>query len=98
MNKELENTLLSEGYLNLVEKGDKGICGLHRMAFTTGLFIGLDEIGYVGRFCFHTLREAKEALEQWDGKKDPPANWIKYKGDGKEYSNPNYEKEISYSN
>jgi len=53
MNKELENTLLSEGYLNLVEKGDKGICGLHRMAFTTGLFIGLDEIGYVGRFCFH---------------------------------------------
>lgn len=77
----------SMGYSNLRMVYGIGLCGLMRMAFTTGLFIGIDEHGYYGRYCYPTWKEAEIALKNWDGEGDPPGNWIKYKGEGGERSN-----------
>lgn len=67
-----------------------GTCGLQKMLFTVGLFIGLDSEGCRGRYCFHTVAEAEAALESWDGSGHPAGNWIKYKGLGGPISNPDY--------
>lgn len=79
----------SQGYSCLTKINGK-ICGLMRFAFTTGLVVGLNPIGYQGRYCYHTLAEATEALLVWNGEGHPSGNWIKYKGDF-EISNPNYD-------
>jgi hypothetical protein len=93
VDKELEflKNELKEDYTAICRIPERGICGVARMAFTVGLFYGLDQTGYIGRYCFHTMSEAMEAIKTWDGKQDAPGNWIKHKG-GIEYANPNYEK------
>lgn len=62
--------------------------GLMRMMFTVGLFVGLGDF-YRTRFCYQTWKQAKEALYSWDGRGDPPGNWIVEKGGG-DRMNPNY--------
>jgi hypothetical protein len=91
MEKSLENFLLENGYENLREIPEKGVCGLMRFAFTTGLVIGLDEAGYYGRYCYSSRKDAETALSNWDGNGDPEGEWIKYKGEGGERRNTNYE-------
>lgn len=86
MNENLIKFLESNGYFNLKEIPGCGLCGLMRFAYTTGLVIGLAEYDYYGRYCFHSLSEAKSALEKWDGEGDPSGEWIKYKGTGGERS------------
>lgn len=81
--------LKSEGYYEIKEIESRGICGLMDFMFTTGLVIGMNEIGYFGRYCYKTRQEALDALNSWDGLGDPPGNWIKYKGTGGERENPN---------
>lgn len=71
-----------KGKLNKVDINSKGICGLMDFMFTTGLIIGMDKIGYFGRYCYKTRQEALDALNSWDGSGDPPGSWIKYKGNG----------------
>jgi hypothetical protein len=89
MEKEkLVNYLKSEGYSEIKEIPGKGICGLRDFIFTTGLMIGMTEVGYYGRYCYSTESEALEALNTWDGEGDPPGPWIKYKGAPYERSNP----------
>jgi hypothetical protein len=71
------------------------ICGLMRFAFTTGLVIGIDDTGYIGRYCFHTKSEAERALRELTiipSNLIIEGNWIKFKG-YTEISNPNYENE-----
>jgi hypothetical protein len=58
------------------------------MVYTAGLFVGLYLEGYLGRYCYNTLQEAKDALEAWDGAGDPPGAWLKYKGVGGERQGP----------
>ncbi len=74
------------GYRDLREVPGRGICATMRMAFTTGLFFGLTEHDYVGRYCYSDAREAREALASWSGEGDPGGEWIKYKGRGGERS------------
>jgi hypothetical protein len=81
--------LKKQGYTELTDINGF-LCGIKRFAFTTGLMVGLDSMGYKGRYCYHTYNEALEALLTWDGKGHPEGNWIKYKGEI-EVSNPNYE-------
>lgn len=50
------------------------------MAYTFGLFVGVEEHGYSHRYCYQHLTEVLDALEQWDGQGDPPGPWIKVKG------------------
>lgn len=96
---QIETTTLSKelleelGYSFVKEIPGKGFCGLCRQAFTVGLFYNLDESGYSGRYCFNTAYEALMSLAMWNGQNNPPGNWIKHKGYGCDYRNPNYEKE-----
>lgn len=50
---------------------DGMVCAVMRMIFTTGVFYGLDEVGYRGRFCFDTKQNAELFLKDWDGKTVP---------------------------
>lgn len=81
------------GYSDVRMIQGKGWCGLRRFIFTTGLVVGIDEVGYVGRYCYKHHAGAKEALKSWSGKGDPDGQWIKYKGIPAERSNPKYETE-----
>lgn len=81
----------SEGYQFVKEIPGRGFCGLMRLFYTVGLFYNIDEYSYEGRYCFHTAYDALLALHMWDGKNDPPGNWIKHKGGLSEYRNPDYE-------
>lgn len=85
---EDEKFFESEGYTNVKKLPNKGWCALGYMAFTVGLFIGLQEYSYHGRYCYPSFEEAEAALKTWDGKDDPPGAWIKYKGIGGERRNP----------
>lgn len=89
---ETLEVLLREGYKAIKFVPGRGHCGLTRMFFTSALCYGLDEKSYVGRYCYHTMSEARKALDEWDGSGDPTGNWIKHKGKT-EYSNPNYNKD-----
>jgi hypothetical protein len=87
-NNIIESILKPAGYYEIREIPGRGICGLQRFIFTTGLVIGMDEIGYQGRYCYSTENEALDAINSWDGTGDPPGLWIKYKGREGERSNP----------
>lgn len=80
--------LNEQGYFELKEIPGRGLCGLFQFLFTVGLVYGIDEGGYKGRWCYPTLDEARIALKYWDGAQDPIGNWIKYKGEDGERSNP----------
>ena len=73
-------------YIKVIE--DRGVCAIQRFTFTTAIVYGIDDSGYVGRFCFHTKKEALDSFNLWDGKEDPYGDWIKHKG-YTEYRNPN---------
>jgi hypothetical protein len=92
MNKDqLFKYLETEGYSHLTEIPGRGICGVTRMIYTTGLVYGIDRYSYKGRYCFETMAVAVQSLNEWSGADDPPGDWIKHKG-RIEYSNPNYQK------
>lgn len=79
--KDLVSNLLdNEKYFHIRILKTGEIAGIHKMMFTTGLFVGLDEIGYRTRFCYRDQEEAEQAIETWDGIGDPPGMWIKEKG------------------
>lgn len=73
-----------EGYYSLKEIPNKGLCGLMDFVFTTGLVIGINEIGYFGRYCYSSKEEAVKAFNEYNGEGDPTGPWIKYKGEGGE--------------
>jgi hypothetical protein len=92
MNKEeLIEFLKKEGYYNLREIPNRGLCGLKQFIFTVGLVEGLTEGSYIGRYCYPNalIKESVVAIELWDGKDDPIGGWIKYKGVNGDYENPN---------
>jgi len=85
---DLKAYLETEGYYEIKEIPRKGLCGLQKFIFTTGLVIGMEEHGYYGRYCYSTESDALEALNKWDCEGDPVGPWIKYKGSPGERSNP----------
>ena len=59
-----------------------GIHGIQRRIFHVSLCTFLDPdpgFLYYGDYSYPTMEEAIVALLSWDGKSDPPGNWIKYK-------------------
>ena len=58
------------GYTNLREINGMS-CGVSRFLFTCGVCYGLDEVGYVGRYCFDTHQNASLFLKEWDGVTNP---------------------------
>jgi hypothetical protein len=92
----LMKVLTENGYSCIITVPGRGVCGIARMAFTTGLFYGMDEACYQGRYCYETMAEAIADLLTWDGTGDPSGDWIKHKGGAGEYSNPNNSKYNTY--
>lgn len=91
-----EVLLNHDGYFFHREYDNIGLVALTRMAFTVGLMVDIDFEGkcYYQRYCYPSLQDAYRALETWDGQGLPPGNWIKRKGEGGDFSNPNLAKEI----
>jgi hypothetical protein len=56
------------------------ICGLNGYLFTTGIVVGLTELGLERRYCFARVEDAIASFDKWDGVGHPPGNWIKMKG------------------
>jgi len=67
------------GYLDVIRRGEAGICGLLEMLFTGALVVDLKLDSYGGRYCYESLAEARVALIAWHGVGDPPGKWIKFK-------------------
>jgi hypothetical protein len=78
--------LEEQGYVQVREIPERGICALRKFMYTTGIVYGLDDSGYKGRWCYASMPMAVVAFSQWDGVGDPPMDWIKYKGVGGERS------------
>jgi hypothetical protein len=76
---DLNDRLLAFGYTDLKTINGK-TCGLCRFLFTTGLMVGLNEVGYECRYCFERHKDALAALSEWDGTGHPSGPWIKIKG------------------
>lgn len=85
--QELHAFLTANGYTDLREIGGR-LCGLNRFIFTTGLVVGLDEVGYQVRYCYEHEADARDALEAWDGMGYPSGPWIKAKGLDMDMLNP----------
>lgn len=64
------------------------MCGLMPMMFTTGLFVGLHDLGYDRRYCYENVEDATFAIITWNGKGHPPGPWIKCKGSCGDILNP----------
>lgn len=92
--KELLNspTVIAVAYIP-----GRNICYLAYMAYTVRLFYNADSHGYQACYCYHTLEEAREAFNTWDGNGHPAGNWIKRKGDGHDISNPDYIPTTNYA-
>jgi hypothetical protein len=91
----LLKTLEKEGYQNVRWIEGVGFCGTREFLYTIGLCYGLEEWGYLGRYCYpkEYAEEAKIGLESWNGKvgkTDPVGRWVKHKGTGGEWVNPNF--------
>lgn len=85
-----ERIVKENGYL-AARVIDGRIFVLQRLAFTTGILVNVNEWGYSHRYCYPNHADALEAFATWDGKGDAPGNWIKRKGEGGDFANPNYE-------
>ena len=94
---ELIKIFEAENYTCLVETKTKGVCGILRFAFTTGVVIDMDRYQYRGRYCYKSKADALLGLAELIDKPEilhpTDSNWIKYKGgiDGVYYDigNPN---------
>lgn len=80
--------LKSEGYLYIRELPTGKLAAIQQFVFTYGLIVGLDICGYEYRYCYENEKDAKLALETWDGTGDPSGPWIKLKGKGEERLGP----------
>ncbi len=88
---KLKEMLSQEGYANLVEIPNQGLCGILHLMFTFGLCTGLTKFGYDRRYCYHSEKEATDALVEWTGESEHPSgNWIKCKGSCVDLRNPLY--------
>lgn len=85
-----EKELQALGYACPRQLPDGRWIGLMPMLYTTGLFVGLDEVGYSYRYCYEDAAAALADLATWDGEGDPPGPWIKRKGRGGDLLNPRW--------
>lgn len=79
--------LQTQGFSDIVMKRGE-TCAVKNFAFTTGLVVGVDLIGYRLRYCYEHAHEARDALKTWSGEGHPGGSWIKCKGAGIELLNP----------
>lgn len=83
-----------------VKDGDRQVlCALHPFAFTIGLVVDIDSVGYSRRYCFPNRSDAKAALDEFeDAALHASGPWIKCKGryQGQPIDLRNPELEVDY--
>ena len=62
-----------------VEVKNNMVCALCRFAFTIGILVDVDEVGYSHRYCYGNILDAITAYKNWDGIGEPEG-FIKRKG------------------
>lgn len=67
MNKELQEKLVSEGYLFTREVPYWGVCGVMKYMYTWGVCFNMDDLFIGGRFCFDEIGAALQFYGKWDG-------------------------------
>lgn len=69
------------GYGDFQETPHGYVC-LAPFIFTYAIMVGVDETGYLYRYCYHTLSEARGALMDWKDNdyEGEPEGFIKRKG------------------
>lgn len=94
MTEGLMAFLEREGYEDAKELPDGRIAACYRFIFTSAIVVGLDEAGYSDRYCYHTMADARQALDEWDGTGEPEG-WHRHTStgrrrepDGREWINP----------
>lgn len=55
--------LIREGYYQLTETEEFGMCALYNFIFTTEVVIGIDNTGYNVRYCYESRYDAIRGLE-----------------------------------
>lgn len=70
MTEKDQELYTNHGYTDLREINGM-TCGVMRFIFTCGVCYGLDDTGYVGRYCFDTHQNAELFLHDWDGVTNP---------------------------
>lgn len=74
----------SWGCLDAVEKGDAGICAIQPLMFTHAIYSGMNLWGYEDRWCYKTYKDAKAALDAWDGAEGTePTGWHRHPKTGR---------------
>lgn len=63
-------------YLNVRQLDDGTWIGLLPLLFTTGLHIGLDEVGWSKRYCFENMFDAMKECNKLNSFDDVPVGWI----------------------
>jgi len=81
--------LREHGYLLPHEKNGVWVA-VYPFLFTTGIVTHLTKDGYSTRYCYEHFEDACRSLIEWNGEGDPPGPWIKRKGIGGDYLNPNF--------
>ena len=57
---------------------------LARMVFTVAILYGVEEWGHRDRWCYHTMADAKRALDEWDGAPGTePQGWHRHPASGR---------------
>lgn len=65
-----------------------GWCALYRFGFNWSMLTDITHHGIGLRYCYETRNQALVDLQTWDGVGDPPGDWIKAKGYGRDDMNP----------
>lgn len=88
MNKDFEKFLKDTGYTDIKAiPGNRYAC-INRFMYTDAIISGKigERIGTEGRWCYENYRDAKEALDAWDGKGEPDG-WLRHPETGRRREN-----------
>lgn len=84
-----EVDFVAQGYSQVRKVATGKVCAIFAFKYTVGLVVGLDTIGYEGRYCYEHAGDASKALKDWNGHGHPAGAWVKCKGAGIDLLNPN---------
>lgn len=72
------------GYLDLTDKGDAGLCGIVPLMFTMAIVADIGQYGYEDRWCYKSYKDAKAAFDAWDGADGTePTGWHRHPKTGR---------------
>ena len=64
------------GYLESRQLNDGSWVALVQLLFTTGICMGLNEVGWSKRYCFDDIERCRKEYEKLQSVKDVPEGWI----------------------